>query len=235
MRNKYRVLSQKGKIRIIYHIIGVYMSNVPTNWKPLKQKAVEVLVNNPAESMEKIAEEVGISRATIHRWMKEPEFVEMYYEKYMVTFGSRLPNVLNSMIREAEAGNVQAGRLVLEHSGKLIKRVEVKQRQSPFEKFLTSGVSVDDAEFQEAFEVLPQRPEVPKVEPVLTPAQEQRQFTRKQRQLKKRREARRWRNRAKAVGVKAPKKGRQTPKQRREWQELIEKRELEKGITPPEK
>ena len=51
----------------------------------------------------------------------------------MVTFGSRLPTVLNSMVREAEAGNVQAGRLVLEHSGKLIKRrTRSYSRQSIF-------------------------------------------------------------------------------------------------------
>ena len=43
--------------------------------------------------------------------------------------------VLNSMIREAIEGNVQAGRLVLEHSGKLVKNINVTV-DSPFEKFL---------------------------------------------------------------------------------------------------
>ena len=48
----------------------------------------------------------------------------------------------NSMVREAKAGNVQAARLVLEHSGKLVKNVNVTI-DSPFEKWLKK---VDDAE-----------------------------------------------------------------------------------------
>ena len=100
--------------------------------------AIDLLVNDPEAKITDVAEKAGVTRATVHNWLKDPEFVEVFYQKYMVVFGSRLPTVLNSMVREAEAGNVQAGRLVLEHSGKLIKRVEVKNHQSPFEKFLNS-------------------------------------------------------------------------------------------------
>ena len=109
--------------------------NLPTKWKPEKALVVDMLVSNPESRIQDVADEVGVSRATIHNWLKDPNFVEVFYQKYMVTFGSKLPNVLNSMIREAEAGNVQAGRLVLEHSGKLIKRVEVANHKSPFENF----------------------------------------------------------------------------------------------------
>ena len=96
--------------------------NLPTHWKPSKVRAIELLVNEPNARIKDVAEESGVSSVTIHKWLKDPEFVEVFYQKYMISFGSRLPSVLNSMIREAEAGNVQAGRLVLEHSGKLIKR-----------------------------------------------------------------------------------------------------------------
>lgn len=209
------------------------MKNLPANWKPLKSKAIETLINNPAESLENIAEETGVSRATLHRWLKEPEFVEQYYERYMITFGSKLPNVLNAMIREAEAGNVQAGRLVLEHSGKLIKRVEVQQQQSPFEKFLNSESvnlkEIPEADIQDVeFEILPKRPEVPpKPTPQPSPAQEKKALTEKQRKNKKRREARRWRQRAKAVGIKPPKNGRQSRTERMRWKEQIEAKEKE--------
>ena len=60
-------------------------------------------------------------------------------------------------------GNVQAGRLVLEHSGKLVKNINVTV-DSPFEKFLKAE-QIDDAEIIDAdseevsniIETLPER------------------------------------------------------------------------------
>ena len=199
--------------------------NLPEKLKPAMGIAIDMLVTNPEAEIKDVAEKSGVTRATIHNWMKDPEFVEVFYQKYMVTFGSKLPKILNSMIREAEAGNVQAGRLVLEHSGKLIKRVEVANHKSPFEKFLSSDSSdMKEVEVLDAdYEVFPQRPEVPEKPITKT------ELTQKQRALnkknKKRREARRWRERAEKVGVSPPKKGRQTPAQRKAWQEKITKRE----------
>tara|TARA_R100000664_G_C2715515_1_gene110781 strand:- start:424 stop:936 length:513 start_codon:yes stop_codon:yes gene_type:complete len=169
--------------------------------------------------------------------MKDPEFVEVFYQKYMVTFGAKLPNILNSMIREAEAGNVQAGRLVLEHSGKLIKRVEVANHKSPFEKFLHSDssklkeVDVVDAEFEETeVEVLPQRPFIPKKQKTKT--QIIKESKKRDAKNKKRREARNWRLRAEKVGVERPERGRQTPLQRKKWQEKVINREKALNIKP---
>ena len=198
---------------------------LPAKWKPEKSIAIDVLVSNPEALIKDVAEKSGVNSNTIYRWLKDPEFVEVFYQKYMITFGSKLPTVLNSMIREAEAGNVQAGRLVLEHSGKLIKRVEVANHKSPFEKFLSSDKSdMKEVEVVDAdYEVFPQRPEVPEKPITKT------ELTQKQRALnkknKKRREARRWRERAEKLGVSPPKKGRQTPAQRKAWQEKITKRE----------
>ena len=53
----------------------------------------------------------------------------------MNEFDSKLPSILDAMVREAQAGNVQAGRLILEHSGKLVKNV-VNVTISPYEMFL---------------------------------------------------------------------------------------------------
>ena len=205
--------------------------NLPTKWKPEKSIVVDMLVTNPECRIQDVADKAGVTKATIHNWLKDPEFVEVFYQKYMVTFGSRLPTVLNSMVREAEAGNVQAGRLVLEHSGKLIKRVEVNNHRSPFEKFLSSQDSdlqevevIEDAEFLEA-EILPQRPIIPEKPAVITPSQERRELKRSAKKNKKRREARMWRIRADQVGISRPNKGRQSPAQRKEWQEKITKRE----------
>ena len=197
---------------------------LPTKWKPEKSLAIDILVTSPEASIQNVADKAGVTTATIRNWFKDPEFVEVFYQKYMVTFGARLPNVLNSMVREAEAGNVQAGRLVLEHSGKLIKRVEVNNHQSPFEKFLNTQVP-EDAEIIEydEIEVLPQRPILPD-----KPIDEKKNKLKN----KKRREARRWRERAEAVGIEPPKQGRQTPAQRKQWQEKITKREKALGVKP---
>tara|TARA_R100001463_G_scaffold6723_1_gene21813 strand:+ start:22138 stop:22746 length:609 start_codon:yes stop_codon:yes gene_type:complete len=195
---------------------------LPTKWKPEKSIAIDILVTSPEASIQNVADKAGVTTATIRNWFKDPEFVEVFYQKYMVTFGARLPNVLNSMVREAEAGNVQAGRLVLEHSGKLIKRVEVNNHQSPFEKFLNTQVP-EDAEIVEydEIEVLPQRPILPD-----KPIDEKKNKLKN----KKRREARKWRERAETVGIEPPKQGRQTPAQRKQWQEKIAKREKALGV-----
>ena len=206
--------------------------NLPANLKPEKALAIDVLVTNPEAKIQDVANKAGVTKATIHNWLKDPEFVEVFYQKYMITFGAKLPNILNSMIREAEAGNVQAGRLVLEHSGKLIKRVEVANHKSPFEKFLTSQVAdmqeveVLDADFDELeIEVLPQRPIVDKPPKKKTKQQSLRELNAKERKNKKRREARRWRERAEAIGIERPKQGRQSPAQREAWQEKVINRE----------
>jgi len=200
--------------------------NLPDKLKPAMGVAIDMMVTDPEAKMKDVAEESGVAVSTLNRWMKDPEFVEVFYQKYMVTFGAKLPKILHSMIREAEAGNVQAGRLVLEHSGKLIKRVEVANHKSPFEKFLSSDSSSKKVEVLDAdYEVMPQRPVIPETPKVET----KKELTQKQRALdkknKKRREARRWRERAKKVGVSPPKKGRQTPSQRKVWQEQVIKRE----------
>ena len=194
--------------------------NLPTHWNASKVRAIELLVSEPNARVKDVAEESGVSAVTIHKWLKDPEFVEVFYQKYMITFGSRLPSVLNSMIREAEAGNVQAGRLVLEHSGKLIKRVEVANHQSPFEKFLNAEVDgeveiePDEAEYVD-FEVLPRKPE-----PVIDSIKVKQQSKQDKRKI-----AKEWRERAKAVGIPILPRGRKTPSQKKEWQKLVIEKE----------
>ena len=207
--------------------------NLPDKLKPAMGIAIDMMVTDPEAKIKDVAEESGVAVSTLNRWMKDPEFVEVFYQKYMVTFGAKLPKILNSMIREAEAGNVQAGRLVLEHSGKLIKRVEVANHKSPFEKFLTTQDTQEVEVLDADYEVMPQRPIVPDKPVTKT------ELTQKQRALdrknKKRREARHWRERAERIGFSAPKKGRQTPAQRKDWQEQIIKREKELNLPSSDK
>ena len=62
------------------------MFNLPEKWTSAKTKAIELLVDEPGKSHQDIGDEVGVSRMTIHRWRKDPEFVEILYQKYMISF-----------------------------------------------------------------------------------------------------------------------------------------------------
>ena len=208
------------------------MINLPEKWTSAKMKAIELLVDEPGKSHKDVGEEVGVSRITIHRWSKDPEFVEVLYQKYMISFGGRLPTILNAMIKEAEAGNVQAGRLVLEHSGKLIKRVEIANTKSPFEAFLNSNSKELplDVEFEDAvvepFEVFPKRPVVEHTfEETYKKVKQKKSVQQIKTTALKRTKARELRARAKKVGLPLLARGRQSPLKRIKWKEKLEELE----------
>jgi len=194
--------------------------NLPTHWKTSKVRAVELLVSQPSARIKDVADESGVSSVTIHKWLKDPEFVEVFYQRYMISFGSKLPAVLSSMIKEAEAGNVQAGRLVLEHSGKLIKRVEVANHQSPFEKFLNAEITEAAViEENEIIEPITNKP------PSAIEAVKVKTFNAEEIKNKKRKTAKQWRDRARVVGIALLPKGRKTPAQKEAWQNLVVEKE----------
>ena len=110
-----------------------------------KMLAIEILAMSPSISKTDLAKQLGISKPTLNKWMADPLFIDTWYKRYMEVAGSELPLVIGAMIREAQHGNVQAGRLILEHFGKLDMRVKI-QVESPFEKFMKME-DVEDAQF----------------------------------------------------------------------------------------
>tara|TARA_R100001463_G_scaffold53211_2_gene104182 strand:+ start:221 stop:877 length:657 start_codon:yes stop_codon:yes gene_type:complete len=205
--------------------------------KPQKVLAVELFALQPSITLEQVANKIGVSKKTIENWRSDPNFLDACYDRYMIEFGSQLPSVLNAMVREAQAGNVQAGRLVLEHSGKLVKNINITV-DSPFEKFLKSvpdAEVVADAEIVEAaedisFESLPERNtenqnQRVKNEKVLN----RKAIEKEEKRLKyniQQKEWYKWRKRAEAVDVEQLKGRRPTPAQRKDWQEKIIAAEL---------
>ena len=137
------------------------MSNIELK-KANQMAAIDLMIHNPDLNKKQLAEQINVSHRTIQSWFADDSFVDMYYKKYMVSFNAKLPMVLNSMIREAVEGNVQAGRLVLEHSGKLVKNINVTV-DSPFEKFLKAeqidAEDIIDAESEEVAEIIETLPE----------------------------------------------------------------------------
>ncbi len=208
------------------------LANIKKN--PAKTLAAELLALNPHLTIEKVANKVGVTERTVHLWKQDPNFVEAIYDRYMLEFGAEIPSVLNAMVREAKEGNVQAGRLVLEHSGKLVKNVNVTI-DSPFEKFLKGAqvaeVVSDEDIIDVAAEVVTEDHELP---PRNTENQGKRAAKEKKITIKeikkeeqrvkynaKQKEWYRWRKRAEKVGVSPLKSRRPTPAQRKEWQNKI--------------
>jgi len=220
------------------------MSNLVKSYKnPKKIAAIELFALNPGMTMQEVANKVETSRSTISFWRKDPNFLEACYDRYMVEFGTFLPSVLNSMIREAQAGNVQAARLVLEHSGKLVKNINVTI-DSPFEKFLKA---VPDAEIVNDEEIIDVIAEIEIDEKELPPRSLKNQDVRVRQENaintraiqeekkkleynKKQKKWYKWRQRAKAAGVEPLKGRRPTPAQRKDWEnKVIEAEKLRKS------
>jgi hypothetical protein len=193
-----------------------------------QQAAIDLLIQNPGLNKTEVAKQLDIPPRTIRSWFADDRFVDMYYKRYMTLFNSKLPMVLNSMIREAVEGNVMAGRLVLEHSGKLIKNINVTV-DSPFEKFLKAKeIDAIDAEVIEIItEDLPERnPEND------TPKKRNKKEAKKisYAKNKKQNKAKRYAllQRAKKVGLEPLPAKRPTHSERRKWLEKLSELEQAK-------
>jgi hypothetical protein len=210
------------------------MSNLIKN--PAQHTAIELYAMQPSITAEEVAKQCNVTVKTVQNWRNNSNFVEAVYDRYMVEFGSQLPDVLRAMIREAQAGNVQAGRLVLEHSGKLVKNVNVTI-DSPFEKFLKKIDDIEDAEIVEDDEVTELVQELPNYNdlPPRNEENQQKRITKEKKSINrsikdeiKREEYNRkqkkwydWRKRAKKAGIEPLKSKRPTPGQRTEWKDQI--------------
>ena len=179
-----------------------------------------------------VAHMLGIAESTLFRMRRDPNFWAKVYDYYMVSFEGEIPDVLRAMVREAKAGNTQAGRLVLEHSGKLVKNINVTV-DSPFEKYLKQ-VDIDDVEDAEVMEVMEDIPIVESLPdrdiepPVKRQVREKKQIDdaiKKEKYSQKRKEWYQWQKRAKAAGVEPLSARRPTKGQRKAWEDEIIKRE----------
>ena len=203
-----------------------------------RRRAAELLALNPDMTAKEVADKIQVHQATITNWRQDPNFVDLVYDIYMVEFGAEIPSVLKAMIREAKAGNVQAGRLVLEHSGKLVKNINITV-DSPFEKFLKADeIEYQDAEIQDKVEDIPDIPDVGlperKVENQQMRTREEFSSIKKERKNLKRKLSRNkmyhLKERARAVGVEILPNGRPKRSVKEAWIAEIEAKEKELGI-----
>ena len=181
-------------------------------------KAIQIYAGNPMIQHQEVAQLLNISEKKLRKLRRESEFHQKVYDYYMVAFETDVVAVLKSMVREAVSGNTTAGRIVLEHSGKLQKNIKIKIT-SPFDQFLKMN-NIEDAEV--VTESLPRRIAEN------TPRKAHNDFIRLDNELKKkkvwnkrRKELHKWKNRAKAVGISPLPAKRPTPGQRKKWEESI--------------
>ena len=203
----------------------------------LKKAAIELKATNPNLTVKEIAKQLGINKRTIIRWRTDPNFLDAIDKRYMVVLGGEIPAVTHAMIREAKSGNVQAARLLMEFSGKLIKKHEVNIL-SPWEKYFkkVDGVDVENAEDAELMDVIDALevsnfktlPERDTEHPVIRNKRENKQIDEalKNEQYSQQRKVwYQWNKRAKAVGVEPLSARRPTKGQRKTWEDEIIKRE----------
>ena len=194
------------------------------------ERAVEIYATEPEVTHQQVADTLGINFKTLMKIRRDPNFWAKVYDHYMVTFEGDVVNVLKAAVREATAGNVQAQRLVLEHSGKLQKNINVTI-SSPFEKWMEKiegGVDVVDAEI---IDNIPEFSELPPRTADNNPLRAKEELNKLQNSTKKantnkkradqRKESRKWLKRAKAVGIEKLPARRPTPGQKKAWQESI--------------
>ena len=208
--------------------------------KPVIEKAIEVYACKPDIRHQDAAEMLKISENTLYKLRRDPNFWEQVYNYYMVTFEGDVVGVLRAMVREGLAGNVQAGRLVLEHSGKLQKNINITI-QSPFEKWMEKvegGVEIKEAEIiddlkaiEDDFSDLPERSADKGTWKARNDHVAVRNATTKEESRIRRNEARKimrsWQKRAKLAGVDPLPARRPTPGQRKAWEkEIIQKEKL---------
>ena len=194
----------------------------------LVNKAVDIYATTPNVQHNFVADELGISYKTLLKLRKDADFWKKVWDTYLVTYEADVLDVCRAMVREALAGNTSAGRLVLEHSGKLHKNIHITI-SSPFEQYLESQERKQLEPSKEIIEA-----EVVPVEIQQEFQQIDRELIKKKAVLEKRRELYSWSRRAEAVGIAPMPPKRPTKGQRLEWEMSIIRAEDEQSNTNAE-
>jgi len=203
----------------------------------LVNKAVDIYATTPNVQHNFVADELGISYKTLLKLRKDADFWKKVWDTYLVTYEADVLDVCRSMVREALAGNVQAGRLVLEHSGKLQKNINITI-SSPFEKYLASQERKQLEPSKEVSSLngsrLIQNAEVVPVEIKQEFNHIDRELIKRKVYLEKRKQLYTWSRRAEAVGIAPMPPKRPTKGQRLEWEMSIIRAEDEQSNTNAE-
>ena len=197
--------------------------------------AVEILASNPGIDKGKLAEEINITVPTLSRWMADINFINKWWDRFMIVSSRYMPSVVMAQIREAEKGSTPAATLVLKHFGKYEETMQINHNISPFKQFL-NGRNIEDAELvkEDAIEIgssfkIPENITLPERDdkndnPTKVIREQKKELSKtykRQRYLDNRNDRYHWLARAKKVNVASLPKGRAKKSVYREWQERV--------------
>ena len=203
----------------------------------LVNKAVDIYATTPNVQHNFVADELGISYKTLLKLRKDADFWKKVWDTYLVTYEADVLDVCRAMVREALAGNTSAGRLVLEHSGKLQKNINITI-SSPFEQYLESQ---ERKQLEPSKEIQRNNSSIDIQDAEVVPEEIKQEFQHINRELikkkvylEKRRELYGWSRRAEAVGIAPLPPRRPTKGQRLDWEMSIIRAEDEQSNTNAE-
>ena len=190
----------------------------------LVNKAVDIYATTPNVQHNFVADELGISYKTLLKLRKDADFWKQVYDYFMVSYEGEIIDVVRAMLREAKAGNTSAGRLVMEHSGKLKQHLNIRIT-SPYEQWMSSqGKQLEPSKEIPRLKTF----EVQNAE-IIEPSEDvkadidviDKKLIKKKKWLQRRRELHSWFKRAEAVGIAPMPARRPTKGQRLAWEKSI--------------
>ena len=205
----------------------------------IENRAIDLYAHNSGITHQKVCEELGISDKTLMKLRRNPDFWQKVYQEFCLHMEGSLPDIVRAMARESLAGNVQAGKLMLEWAGKLNKTFNVNV-SSPWEVWLEheklkglqitndSYPGVKDGEI--IGDMLPERTADNSRQAVEENfAKLDKELIKKKNWYARRKELYSWSKRAELVGIAPLPPRRPTKGQRLAWEESIVRAEQEQG------
>ena len=190
----------------------------------LINRAVEIYATQPNVHHKDVANELGINPKTLKKLRSDANFWKQVYDYFMVSYEGEIIDVVRAMLREAKAGNTSAGRLVMEHSGKLKQHLNIRI-SAPYDLWLQakernqlepSKEHTDNQNWIEDAEIVEPPEDVKADIDVMD-----KKLIKKKKWLERRRELHSWFKRAEAVGIAPMPARRPTKGQRLAWEESI--------------
>ncbi len=203
-------------------------------------QASELVGKNPAITDREVCEILKISISAYNKIKKDKRFYEKMEDVFDKSITRDLLLVDVAMIKEAQAGSVQAARYLAERHGKFVKRYQIEVK-SPYELFAREVEAIEGEEVVDSIEAsqteLPER-DKRNDHPILRANEEKKQLHATLVTLKREKSPRykadradryRLRKRAKAVGLETLGRGKPTEAKRKKWlKELLRLEELQK-------
>ena len=203
-------------------------------------QASELVGKNPAITDREVCEILKITKNAYDKIKKDKRFYEKMEDVFDKSITRDLLLVDVAMIKEAQAGSVQAARYLAERHGKFVKRYQIEVK-SPYELFAREVEAIEGEEVVDTIEA--SRAELPERDkrndhPKLRANEEKKQLHATLVTLKREKSPRykadradryRLRKRAIAVGLETLGRGKPTEAKRKKWlKELLRLEELQK-------